>query len=508
MENSIQNKKSSIKKNYVFNLIYHIFSLITPLIVTPYISRVLKSDGVGRYSFTYSIITYFVLFGALGFSLYAQREIARYQDSKEEQTKVFWEVFFARLITVFVSLTVNGILVFTKAYGDYSLLMLILSINILACAFDISFFFIGNEKFVLIALSSVVIKAIGVALILVFVKSESDVWLYTLFQMLIVLFSNILLWLWLPKNTTKIRFKELSIKRHFLPSLHLFVPTIAASIYTMLDKTLLGVMVTGVDEETGKLISEIENGYYDQAEKIVKLVLTIITSLGVVMLPRNSHILSSEQSDEFKHNVNTSLRFVFFLGLPIGLGLAAIAHNFSPWFFGDGYDKVPALIMVLCPLVLFIGLSNVLGIQFLLPKKRDKFYTISIVSGALINVILNLILIIPLKSFGAAISTVIAELLILFLMAIFSKKDINLLKAIWCSWRYFVGGILMFAAVFVTQIFLKPSIINTLILTFEGIVVYLITLIILRDDFFFSSFFRIFKRKKELSNNDSIKKGP
>lgn len=503
MEIIKENKKSSIKKNYIFNLVYHIFALITPLIVTPYISRVLKSDGVGRYSFTYSIITYFVLFGALGFSLYAQREIARFQDNRYEQTKIFWEIIVARLITVFASLIVHAALILTKAYGEnYTFLMLVLSINIISCAFDISFFFIGNERFILIALSSVTIKALGVVLIIVFVKNESDVWLYALFQMLIVFFSNIILWLWLPKMLVKIDFRALSIKRHFLPSLHLFVPTIAASVYTMLDKTLIGVMIQGVDSNTGKLISEIENGYYDHAEKIVKLVLTIITSLGIVMLPRNSHILSAEQNDEFKSNINLSLRFVFFIGLPISCGLAAVAFNFSPWFFGDGYEKVPYLIIVLCPLVLFIGLSNVLGIQYLLPKKRDKFYTISIVSGAAINIVLNLALIIPLRSFGAAISTVIAELLIAILMAVFSRKEINLFKSIGKSWRYFIGAFLMFTSVFLTQRFLKPSILNTFVLIAEGIFVYFVVLLVLKDDFLYSYFFKLFKRKKRKDISD------
>ena len=224
---------ANVKKNYIFNLVYQLFSLITPLIVTPHISRALGSDGIGQYSFTYSLITYFVLFAAFGFNTYARREVARFQGDKIEQSKIFWEVLIARSLSVIIALSVNITLLYTNVYGEYALLMWVLSLNIIATLVDVAFFFQGNEKFVIIAILGVIVKTLGVVFILLFVKSKEHVWLYALIQSLSLVLSNILMWIMLPKLLAKIKAKELNVKRHFVPSLRLFIPTIAVSVYTI-----------------------------------------------------------------------------------------------------------------------------------------------------------------------------------------------------------------------------------------------------------------------------------
>lgn len=483
-------KSKSIKKNYIYNLIYQIFALITPLITTPYVSRVLGSSGIGQYSFTYSIATYFTLFAALGFGYYAQREVARFQDNKHEQTIIFWEIFIARFVSVSLSAFIYIILNSFAVFGQlYSTLIWILTINIVATAFDVTFFFQGNEDFGFIAIRNIVVKCIGMISIFIFVKNSSHVWLYALCQSVILIISNLSLWSKLPKLLTKFSLRELNVKRHYLPTLRLFIPTIAVSVYTMLDKTLIGVLIPGSTENlAGEIVklSDVENGFYEQAEKIVKLSMTIITSLGTVMIPRNANAIASGNIDEFKTNINGALKFVFLIGVPIMFGLAAVACNFSPWFFGPGYEKVPYLIMMFSPLILIIGLSNVLGLQYLIPLKLDKKYTIAVTSGAVINLCLNTFLIRYFWSYGACIATVFAELLILILMLLFSKKDISFFAVVRKSWKPIISGIIMFAAVFLTQFFLKSSIINTLILVCEGIVVYFALLVVFREELLFT----------------------
>lgn len=491
METKTGAKQKSAGKNYIYNLIYQVFLLIVPLITTPYISRVIGASGVGQYSFAYSITSYLVLLAALGFGYYAQREIARQSSSKYEQSRIFWEIMICKLISTSLALGIDLALIFTGVYQEYTLLMKLLLINVAATFFDVAFFLQGKEEFGIIALVSTLIKLAGVICIFVFVKTENDLWVYTLLQSCILVFSNLVLWFFLPRRLEKIRFSDIKFGRHLIPTLRLFIPTIAASIYTMLDRTLIGVIVTGevvsTDEngvEIIKKVSDIENGYYEQSEKIVKMAMTIITSLGTVMIPRNSKEVAEGHEEKFVDNVYKALRFTFLLGVPISLGLLAIAQNFCPWFFGDGYEKVPMLMMIFSPIVLIIGLSNVLGLQYLIPKKNDGRFTIAITCGAAINLCLNLILIYYYQSYGAAIASVIAETIVTAIMFIFARKEISFIKTIKDCWKYLAAGAIMFGAVFLTQYFLNARPLFTFLLIFEGMAVYFLLLLVFKDSAF------------------------
>lgn len=491
--------KNNIKKNYLFNLSFQIFKIIIPIITAPYISRVIGSEGIGQYSFTFSIVTYFTLLASLGFEVYAQREIAKNQDNIVEQTKVFWEVLIAKVISSTISLAFFFLLTFCGPFNEtYRLLLFILSLNILSVALDVTYLFQGNEQFGLIALRNILVKIIGVIFIFVFVKNRNDVWIYTLIQSSVLVVSSISLWTRLSKFLCRISIKDLNVTRHIVPTLKLFIPTIAISVYTMLDKTLIGTLVQGINEY-GQAYSDLENGYYEQAEKIVKIGLSVITSLGAVMIPRNSQTVASGDFETFKKNINDTLHFVLFIGMPIMFGIAGIATNFSPWFFGGGFEKVPYLIMLFCPLVIIIGFSNVLGLQYLLPLNEDKKYTISIVCGALSNLFLNLLLIPIFWAYGACFATVSAELIVTLVMFFFARKDLSIKKLGVNFLKYFCSGLLMFLIVFITQQFLPSSIINTLLLIVEGIAAYLIILVILRDAYLFNAINKIkdfiFKRR-------------
>ena len=506
-------KEKSAKKNYVYNMIYQVFALIVPLVVTPFVSRVLGSDGIGEYAFTYSLTSYFVLFGAFGFGYYAQREIARFQNNKYEQTKVFWEIFLCRIFTILVSLIINNIFVLSGLYKEYKLLMIIFNINIIATMLDIAYLYQGNEEFKIIAIVNVIAKAIGVAVMFIFVRIESHVWIYTMCNCIILLGSNLMLWFLLPKMLTKVNPKELKVFRHFIPSLRLFIPTIAVSVYTMLDRTLIGLMVTG---ETTKTLSDgttevvknadIQNGYYEQSEKIVKMALTVLTSLGTVMIPKNSFFFKTGELERVKTNIIGAIKFVFILGFPIMFGLMATAMNFSPWFFGPGYDSVPMIIMIFSPLILAIGLNNVFGIQYLLPAGKDNIYALSVLIGAVVNLALNLAMIPFLGAVGAAIASVIAETLILVFQMIYLRKVFNYKQLILPFVKYLLLGGIMFTVVFLLNYYVfKPSIINSLILVAIGVSIYFVLLLIVRDPIVFGFLKRIaarFSRKTKVSGGE------
>lgn len=494
--------KKSVKKNYIYNVIYQVFLLIVPLVVTPYVSRVLLPEGIGQYSYSYSLITYFTIFGSLGFGYYAQREIAKHQGDKYNQSKVFWEINICRLLPVSLALIVNLLFCLTNIYGDYNLLMYIFSFNIIAVAFDIAFLFQGNEEFGKIVIRNVIIKTISIAAIFVFVKDSGDVWVYALINALILVLSNISLWSYLPKMLTKVSRKELKPLSHLKGTIRLFIPTIATSIYTVLDKTLIGALIndtyTVIEDgiEVIKKYSDLENGYYEQSEKLVKMGLTIISCIGTVMIPRNSNEIANGNFEKVKDNIYKSSRFVWLLGVPLMFGLMATANNFVGWYYGDGYDKCITLIMALSPIILIIGFSNVFGVQYLVPIGKDTKFAIALLSGAGINLVMNLILIPFLWSLGAAIGTLIAETMVTIIMAILIRKDISFLKILSFSWKYLLSGAVMFTCVYITSMYLNSSIINSLILVIEGALIYGIMLLILVDKFSINLLTGIFKSKR------------
>ena len=500
-------KRKSVKKNYIYNVIYQLFLVLVPLIVTPYISRVLSPEGVGESSFSYSLIAYFTIFGSLGFGYYAQREIAKYQNQKENQSRIFWEINLCRLVSVGIALLLNIMMCLFQVYDKYTLLMWVFSINIFAIAFDISFFFQGNEEFGKLVLRNVIIKAISIACIFIFVKNEQDVWIYALINAAMLIVSNLSMWGYLPKLLVRIPIKSLRPFKHLKGTLKLFIPTIATSIYTVLDRTLIGVLIPDTytvienGKEVVKRISDLENGLYEQSEKLVKMAMTIITCFGSVMIPRNSYEISQGNLDKVRQNIYTSSRLVWLVGVPMVLGLIATASNFVPWFYGEGYEKCIPLISIFSVLILLIGFSNIFGLQYLVPSGHDKSFTIALLLGAVLNLILNCILIPFYWSFGAAIASIIAECIVTITMGIMVSKQISLKKIILCSWKYLLSGIVMFIPAWFIGKYLESSILNSIIIVGCGIVIYGVMLLILKEQFLYGFLRKIFKRKKVKTNS-------
>lgn len=275
------NNKQSITKNYLYNLFYQILIIIVPLFTTPYLSRVLGAEAIGIYSYTLSIATYFILFGSLGVAMYGQREIAYVQDDKEKRSKIFFEIVIMRFITLGISLLLFYFSFCTQ--GDYRVYYKILILEIVANSLDISWFFQGLEEFKKTVIRNTVVKLVSIICIFTFVKSANDLSKYFLIYVLSTLIGNISMWMYLPKYLKKIRRKELKILKHVKPTAVLFIPQLATQAYTVLDKTMIGAMVADKSEV----------GFYEQAQKMVKLLLTIATSLGTVMVPRMASTFAS-----------------------------------------------------------------------------------------------------------------------------------------------------------------------------------------------------------------------
>lgn len=459
--------------NYIYNLAYQIINLIFPLITTPYVSRILGADGIGVYSYTISIVTYFVLFGSLGIALYGQRQIAFLQTKPKRRTRVLFETLLLKGFTLAIAI---GLFVWLFAFkSEYARYYRILLLYIVANIFDIGYFFQGMEEFKLIVKRNFVIKVLSIAATFIFVKTENDVSTYLLIYALSALLGNLSLWLWLPKFTAKPDFNDFNVFRHIKPALALFIPQIAIQIYTVLDKVMLGSLLT----------DKAEVGYYEQSHKIIIIILTVVTSLGTVMMPNIAYKFANKLIDEIKEDIYKSFRFIYLLAFPMMLGIMSIAKDLIPIFLGDGYEASVNVLYIISPIILFIGLSTVSGLQYLLPTLRQNQYTISVSVGAAVNLILNFVFIPHFKSAGAALATIIAEFTVAAIQFIFIRKDFSIIKIIFSSTKYLISALLMTGCIMLANNLVLASISPILRIAIDlaiGGLVYLVMLIIFKDD--------------------------
>jgi len=466
--------KKSVKKNYIYNMLYQILMIILPIITTPYLARKLGAEGNGIYGYTMSIVTYFILFGSLGINLYGQRETAYNQNEKEKRSKVFTELIIFKFITMLISACIFY-LIFCRN-GDNSVYYKILLIEMLANVLDISWFYQGMEEFKKIVIRNIIIKTISLICIFIFIKTSTDLNKYMLIHVLSTLFGGLTLWIGLKKYIYKP--KNLNFKRHIPMIIALFIPQVAIQVYTVLDKTMIGAILNNMDEV----------GYYEQSQKIIKILLTIITAVGTVMLPRLANCFAKKDYEQIKRYMYKTFSFVFMLSFPLTFGIIVVANNFAPLFFGKGYEKVPMIMQVLSPIVLFISISNITGTQYLISTKRQKEFTISVVTGAVVNFLFNLVFIYYFKSLGAAIATVIAELSVTLVQIYFVRKDFKLHEIFSLSINYLIASIIMFALCYIIDIFIVSKVLALIIQVICGIISYSLMLVIMKDKFLIDIF--------------------
>lgn len=500
--------KKSIAKNYIYNMVYQVLILVLPLITTPYLSRVLGAEGVGIYSYTYAIVTYFILFGSLGVALYGQREIAYAQDNPSKRKKVFIEIVLFRFITIIIA-TIFYFFLFVKG-KEYQIYYQILILELIAAIFDISWFFQGLEEFKKTVTRNVLVRICSVSLVFLLVKTKEDLAKFTLIYSLADLIGNISLWLYLPKYLRGVKVNNINIKQHLPHIVLLFIPQIANQIYKILDTTMIGWLIE----------DKSETGYYEQGHKVIRLLLTVVNSLGIVMIPRMANAFANNDKKQIKAYMKMSFKFTFFLSFPIMFGIISISKAFVPVFFGAGYEKVNYIIYILSPMVLLMGIENVIGTQYLLPTKRQKEYTKSVTIGVIVNFILNYILISSYQAVGAAIATVLSQIVVDGFQYNNIRREIRLKELIRSASKYFISAVIMFGCCFIVKFLLNLNIIQGYIYNlstninkeqlfniisivsqmFVGVIVYIVTLIGLKDDYIFSFLSKIKNRilgKKE-----------
>ena len=461
---------ASIKFNIILNTLYQILTLVTPLITAPYISRVIGADGIGIYSFTNSIQMYFAMFAALGTASYGAREISMNRNDVVKRSKLFWEIELLTVLTTLFCVIGWGIWIYFNK--QYVLLYSILTISLFSVMADVSWFYVGLEQFKYIVFQNAIFKFVGIVAIFAFVKTQNDLCFYVFSMVATVFLSNLSMWVYLPKFLMKVNFRELNILRHFKETIIYFIPTIATSIYTILDKTLIGIYS----------INGLENGYYEQTTKIINMCKTLVfASVNTVLGSRIAYLFAENKTDEIKKKIEDSMDFILFSGIGIAFGLYGVAEVFVPWFFGAGYEKVIVLLQLMCPIIVIIGISNCLGAQYYTPAGFRAVSARFLIVGAVVNLILNLCFIPSLGSIGAVIASLIAESVITILYVKYSDCFMSIGFILGSTWKRIVAGILMLLALDkVVLVSLVPLFQMLLKITF-GSIVYLVVLAILKD---------------------------
>ena len=492
MGNSLKTLGSglSIKQNYFFSLIYKLVAVLVPVLITPYLARVLEPDGNGAISFVSSIASYFLLLANLGIEGYGQRTVAMHRDDKDFLNKFVLEIFILKIFLTVVSGAVF-IILFSIIGGAKREIYYIFSISVFFVAFDFSWLFQGLENFRILAITHIVARAAYVALVFILIKTKQQVNVAAFLWVGMTVVSYLLSFPFVIRFFKIHRGEKIRPFSHIKESVVYFIPAIAVSVYTILDKTMIGV-ITG---------SDFENGYYEEADKIIRLVLTAITTLNVIMRSRISYCFAREEFEQIKNYIRQTTNVAFMLCFPMALGILAVSEPFVNIYLGDAYGKSITLLRILSPLIVIIAVSNILGTHYYTPFNKQRTSNKFLIAGAFINAALNVPFIYFWQSVGAAVASVIAELTILILYAVNANGFFRFFEFIKISWKYAISAAIMFITVAVMVHFLPESLLCLIAEIAAGVILYFALLLILKTEFvlngFKSCFARLKRRKKD-----------
>lgn len=480
-------KEESLHLNLIFNIISQVVTVLSPLIITPKLSRVFGADYLGVKSYTFSIVYYFAIFGVLGLDIYGQRKIAVEKDDLERRSKTFWTIYLTRFFLVLIStcLYFTYISLFSSTSFE-KMVSLCWLIYLVREMINPIWFLQGIEKYRMLSIFGIISQLLYVVCTFVFINEKNALPLYIVFFTAIPLVISLCYFPTVAKNVffVKIRLSDMimSVKE----SIVYFVPTIATAIYSMVDKTMLGAFDT----------AKISTGLYEAAEKLVKVALAISTASFTIMRTRMSYLYGKEDWDIYNNNVKMFSSFSMMLCWPIMFGIMGITNDFVPVFFGAGFEEVIGLSYVFALVVPCLTTSGLLQAVYIFPFGKQKsmdYYYIFIVS---VNVVMNLILISLIGTIGAIIATIFAEMLLAIILIVKANKDgIKVGYLLTCSTKYIASATIMFVAIKMVSRFVGGGAIYKVVIEFIiAVITYFVMCFILRDSFVIAQVNKVFNK--------------
>lgn len=469
----VNEKKASLKKSYLLNTAYQVLTIITPFITAPYLSRVLGVEMIGINSYVHSLLYFFTMTAMLGTEMYGSREISRTRDDKLLNSKIFWEI---EILSIFTSsIVLLGWIIFIIFFsGPYKIYTIILCLNILSQMFNINWYYTGQEKYKYTVGRNFAVKIITIILILSTVKRPEHLSRMMLINSLGGLLGNLTMWISLKKFLVPVKNEKLNVFRHLKETFAYFIPNVATSIYTVLDKTILGIMSDGTAE----------NGFYEQAHKILDITKTLcFGSIAMVMRTRLTYLFEQNKKEEIKEKINTSMDFIMFTSIGACFGLAGISTIFIPFFYGSGYEKSIILMQLFCPTLIFSGVKVCVRNLYFVAAGLKKKTVIYELTGAIVDLVLNLILIPYYFSVGAVIGTIVAEFVLCVMYLIAGREYVSFIQFLKGNIGKLFAALVMFAVIrLLLPLNLNLSLsIKLFLLVVTGGLVYVFILFIIKD---------------------------
>ena len=396
-------------KNYLYNLSYQILIIILPVITIPYVTRIFTSEDLGNYGFYNSIVSYFALFSMLGIGIYGTKQIAAASDV----SSTFWNIYAIQLISSALAISVYLIAIFSIPQMG-GVIPLMVGVVLFERMFDISWLFSGKEDFKKITLRNTVVRLVGVICIFTFIKSSDDLYLYIFLIVTINFLGQLVMWVPAKKFIKRPSFNTKIMKKNLHPIVLLFLPQVAISLYVVLDRTLLGLLGSYSDV-----------GIYEQGQKLTSILITVVTSLGVVMLPRVANLLSERREEEAQNMVKFSFILYNLIIFPMIFGLIAVNEVFVKLFLGKNFQDVKYVLYIIVFNLMFIGWTNILGYQVLVVRNKNKEFMLSTTIPAFVSVAVNIAVIPFFGYIGASITSVVVEILVFAIQWYYSRNIIN-----------------------------------------------------------------------------------
>lgn len=473
-----------ILQNYIYNIAYQLVKIALPLVTVPYLYAHVGAETLGISDFASNIAGWFILFGTLGVNTYGNRAIAKVRDDKEKMSMTFWQIFVMQCVNMLIATICYGAYVYLTVHTHLEIYVLT-GIVLIASLFDITWFFYGIEDFKKASIRNILVKLVGVILLLIFVKKPSDLYLYVIINSVSELFGQSIMFFQLKGI---IGFKKVSIQEayqnHFRATVSLFIPTIAISVYTLLDQTMLGY-----------LHSELHLNYYKTSMAFIKMFLYFITSIGAVMLPRVTNVFHNQEGGKSKAAslVQMTMKIALLLAIPMCFGMIGVAPRFIPWYLPSA-PIIADLIMIGCPIVLFISISNVTGIQYMVPTGMDKQYSLSVISGAWINFVFNMVMIPVWGAFGAIVASCVAEASVTFIQLFVIQKELGTRFFDKDYLKILFSAVIMYIVVYYVGQLFEPSLVCNLIQAVVGVFVYFLFLLLIKEELLTDLVKKVLKR--------------
>lgn len=460
----------NILKNLFYQVIFQLTKILIPIITVPIVSGALGPQGIGVYNYTSSIAQYFVLIAGLGVSLYGNREVALAWNKKKDISKIFWEIFFFKgLSTVFVLIIYLFLIVFFNL--NNSNFLLIQSLVIIAVFFDVSWFFMGIEDFKKTSLSNLLVQLITLILIILFVKQSDDALIYTLIQTGGILLSQVIVCLFLRKHISRVRVNFKDIISHFYGAFEFLIPQIAITLYTNLNKTILGIV-----------LGTAAVGYFSNSLQLNNVFITMITTLDVVLLPHMSGLFATNKNERIVQLMGTTIHLQLFLSIPIMFGVLTIYDKLVPWFFGGDFLFLNRVIPWFSLLIVIVPLGMAISRQYLMPIGKIKEYNKSVLVGAGINIVSNILLLPTIGFFGVVVSNILAEVFVTLIRTISFLKSTQFRFDFKRIMIFIIASIIMCLVTRVLTFKLPPTFLTNVIQMLIAVAIYFLITALLKSN--------------------------